>query len=318
MPEDYVRVRIDAKAFQLPLGELAATMVQKVFREGHEHIAGPSYIREDIATILRYAASVYNLLFYLHADERRKEDCNWFVRYGITAMSLVRSLIDCLYNVIAILENPAEKGPQYRKSGLKRTLDDLNEDHKRYRGQERWESYIEERRGPIELLIRGSGFTLDEVMQTPGHEMWPTLGKYTKTRQPGGVLTDNQKFLETFAYLEWRQYSALSHAAYEAFIGTLGHFPVGVYFMNDFFPHELRPKIEESYDVFLTLHLCRAATVLLCLVTELQAHCRFDGHNINERICKVWDTLRPLFEAKELYDGRYFKLMQERGILPRE
>jgi hypothetical protein len=54
--------------------------------------------------------------------------------------------------------------------------------------------------------------------------------------------------------------------------------------------------------------------VLLCLITELQAHCRFDGARINERICKVWEALLPLFEAKELYDGRYLKLMQEKGI----
>jgi len=124
MPDNYIKVRIDAKTFQIPLGELAATMVEKVFREGHQHIVGPVYIREDLATLLRYAASVYNLLFYLNADERRRGDPYWYVRYGVTAMSLVRSLIDCLYNVIAILEDPAVKGPQYRKSGLHKTLRD--------------------------------------------------------------------------------------------------------------------------------------------------------------------------------------------------
>jgi hypothetical protein len=45
--------------------------------------------------------------------------------YGIAAMPLVRSLIDCLYNVTAILQNPAEQGAAYRKSGIKRTLIDL-------------------------------------------------------------------------------------------------------------------------------------------------------------------------------------------------
>jgi hypothetical protein len=54
--------------------------------------------------------------------------------------------------------------------------------------------------------------------------------------------------------------------------------------------------------------------VLLCMITELQAHCRFYGADINERICKMWDALMPLLEAKELYDGRYRQLMEERGI----
>jgi hypothetical protein len=79
-------VRIEAKTFQDILGELAATMVQKVFREGHLHTAGPPYVSEDIATLTRYGASVYNLLNYLNADERRKEDCYWYVRYGVTGM----------------------------------------------------------------------------------------------------------------------------------------------------------------------------------------------------------------------------------------
>jgi hypothetical protein len=39
-------IRVDAKTFQDALGELAATMVQKLFREGPEHIRGPEYIRE--------------------------------------------------------------------------------------------------------------------------------------------------------------------------------------------------------------------------------------------------------------------------------
>jgi len=127
-------------------------MVQKVFREGHEHIRRPEFVREDIATLIRYAASVYNLLNYLNADERRKEDCWWYVRYGVTAMSLVRVLIDCLYNVTAILENPTEKGPAYRKSGLKKTLDDLDEDFRLYEGQSDRRQYIAQRRKAVETL----------------------------------------------------------------------------------------------------------------------------------------------------------------------
>jgi hypothetical protein len=230
-------------------------------------------------------------------------------------MSLVRSLIDCLYNVTAILENPTVKAAAYRRSGLRRTLNDLDDDYQTYRGQPEWETWIEQRRKGVEFFMRLSGFSLEEVLAEP---MWPTLGSYVRTKQADGSLTENQQFLKRFTHLEWRQYSALAHGAYEAFIGTLGHFPVGVYYMNDFLPRDERPKIDESYDLFLTVHLTRSATVLLCLLTELQAYCRFDGHNINERICKVWDALVPLFEAKELYDGRYFKLMREKGMLQRE
>jgi hypothetical protein len=148
-------------------------------------------------------------------------------------------------------------------------------------------------------------------------EMWPTFGQYTNTMQPGSILSENQQFLARFAHMEWRQYSALSHGAFEAFISIPGKVAVAGYYIDDFLTQEKQEEVASSYDSFMTLHLGRAATVLLCLVTELQAHCRFDGHNINERICGVWSALVPLFEAKELYDGRYFKLMQEKGIMRR-
>ena len=75
---------------------------------------------------------------------RRRGDPDWHVQYGVPAMSLVRSLIDCLYNVTAILESPADAGPAYRKSGIKKMLKDLEEDHQRPAGQAKWESYVEE------------------------------------------------------------------------------------------------------------------------------------------------------------------------------
>lgn len=305
-------VRVVAKSFQEPLAWLSETVLEKVFREGVSHVGWPHYVAEDIAMMLRYSRSIYNLLFYLNADERRDNDLGWRMHYGATAMSLVRSLIDCLYNITAILENPAERGAAYRKSGLRRTLNDLEADWQAYAGQPKWEEWVNSRRGPVELLIRMSGFTMDDVMKQP---MWPTLGAYLSNVKAGAPMSPSQQFLKTFTHLEWRQYSALSHGAYEAFIGTLGDMPIGSYYLQDFLPHETRPKVDESYAAFLSIHLGRAATVLLCIITEVQAYCRFDGANINERICSIWAALVPLFEAKELYDGRYEKLMRDRGIL---
>lgn len=314
MPEDNVTVRVDARTFQEPLGRLAATMVEMVFREGYKHIAGPPYAGEDIAAMLRYAASIYNLLNYLNAEVRRKEDCDWYPRYGVTGMSLVRSLIDCLYNITAILNDPAVKAPSYRKSGIKQILNELDQEAAEHTGQPEWETYIEQRRNGLALYMRMSGFTLAEVVAEKG---WPTLGKYIRPRRPTDPLTEHQKFLKTFTLLEWGQYSALSHAACEAFIGNLGSIPIGAYYMNDFLPHDERAKLDDNLDLFLSTHLGRSATVLLCLLTEIQAHCRFDGANINARICSVWGALRKFPVAQEFYEGRYFKLLQERGILPR-
>lgn len=306
------RVRVDAKTFQEPLALLTETMVQKVHREGTKHAGLPGSVSDDFSVLLRYSVSVYRLLYYLNADARRANDEHWRLEYGTSAMSLVRSLIDCLYNVTAILQDPIQKGPEYRKSGLRKMLDDLDDDERDYSGDPKWDAYVIERRKLVEFLIRTSGFTLDEVRQAA---QWRTFGRYISERQPGGALTDHQKFLKRFAHMHWRQYSALSHGTYEAFAGFLGDVPVGAYYLKDFLSHEDRPKIDETYDIFLSTQLGRAATVLLCTITEIQAYCRFDGANINIRIWQIWQALVPLFYAKELYDSRYRELMADRGLV---
>jgi hypothetical protein len=75
--------RINAKSFQEPLAQLAETVFEKVFREGVSHVGWPQYVAEDIAMLLRYSRSIYNLLFYLNADERRENDTGWRMHYGV-------------------------------------------------------------------------------------------------------------------------------------------------------------------------------------------------------------------------------------------
>jgi hypothetical protein len=215
-------------------------------------------------------------------------------------------MIDCLYNVTAVLENPSEKGVAYRKSGLKKRLADIEEDELNYGGKPDWDSYIANNRWALRNLIASSSFTEVEVRQS---KTWPTLGRYLDVTPDD--MTENQRFLKTFTLAQWRQYSALSHASYEGYIGEL---PAAMFFITDVLPFERRPQIAKSYTMFLTRHIGRAALILLSLVTEIQLHFRFEGANIDTRIMETWNALMPLFEAKELYDEHYGRLLKAKGI----
>jgi hypothetical protein len=59
--------------------------------------------------LIRQAIYTSNLLFFLNADERRETDCYWRNAYTIVTLPLIRNMIDCLYNVTAILQNPSAK-----------------------------------------------------------------------------------------------------------------------------------------------------------------------------------------------------------------
>jgi hypothetical protein len=91
---------------------------------------------------------------------------------------------------------------------------------------------------------------------------------------------------------------------------------VGMYYTRDSQPHEDRPKLDATYPQLMSLHLARAAIILLCIITELQGYFHFDGADINARIRQIWNALLPIPEAKELYDERYAQFMKDKRIAP--
>jgi len=301
-------IHLDATTFQHPLEKLAEVMAQKVKREAPKLIGAPPYVAVDLHVLVRQAIYTYNLFFYLNADERRETDCYWRNAYSIVALPLIRNLIDCLYNVTAILQDPSTNGAWFRMSGYRKLLGALDEDEKRYGGQPKWDEWIKKSRDGLDFGMRADGIKRADVLALKS--FWPTLGKYIADKQPGGVTTPHQDFLKTFTFGIWRQYSAMAHGAFEGLMST------AMYYIVDSMPHEDRPKIDAQHPRLLALHIGRAAGVLLCIVTELQAHFRFDdsGARINERIHEIWNALMPVFEIRELYDERYAQLMSDRHI----
>src|SRR4051794_6457210 len=110
-------VHVDAVTFQKPLGLLAEVLAQKLNREGPKVIPAPGYVAIDLFVLTRKAMRTYDLLFYLNADERRNKDAYWRNVYSISALPLVRTMIDSLYNITTILQAPAKNGAWFRKSG---------------------------------------------------------------------------------------------------------------------------------------------------------------------------------------------------------
>jgi hypothetical protein len=244
-------------------------------------------------------------MFYLNADERREKDCHWRPAYSVIALPLVRNMIDCLYNITAILENPGQHGPWFRKYGYKKLLAGFDEDQTAYGGRPEWDEWIVKGRSEIDFEIRRQGFNQAEILAVKD---WPTLGQYISRLQKGGTLTPHQLCLKTLVYGPWREYSALAHGSSEGLLKT------GIYYMSDSMLHEDRPKLDDAFPRLQSLHISQAAGILLCIVTELQAYFHFDGANINERIRAMWTAHVPTFAVKELYSERYEHLMKDKGI----
>jgi hypothetical protein len=296
---DAVNYGIDARTFQKPLAELTETLALKVQREGIKLI-NPSFVAVDIYVMVRQVLKIYELFFYLNADIRRSDPA-WHIGYPAAILPLVRCMIDCLYNITTLLEDPVENGRHFRASGYRQILEAIAEDEKTYGGDPKWDAHNLERRKLADLDMHLNGFALDEVMKT---RIWSTLGRYLSDAPE----TSNKTFLRRLTLGFWREYSGMAHAAFHGLIPTAGFFaPRDV-------PLELRSKFQDHADGMLSMHLLRVVGVLLCILTEIQGHFGFDGAHINERLHKVWDAVLPALEIKELYDQRYAELMRDRGI----
>lgn len=303
-------IPLDASTFQRQLETLAEVLAQKLRREAPKLLgAVPGYVPIDLHVMLRQMIYTYNLFFYLNADERVQNDHHYRKQYSIVILPLIRNMIDCFYNITAILQNPAVKGADFRSSGYKAKLTTLDEDEARYGGQPEWDEWIARNREVLLEDMRNNGFKAADVLQAT---QWPTLGRYIKAPQPGGTFSLHQQTLKLWSYGPWREYSALAHGTFD------GLLDVAIVYVPDILPLEERPKLDELHPIKVTTHMAQAAGVLISIVTELQAYFHFDdnGARINERIHEVWKALLPTFTVKELYDGRYAQLMKDKGLNP--
>lgn len=290
---------IDARTFQKQLAELTETIAYKVQREGIKLI-NPSFVAVDIYVMLRLDLKIYELFFYLNADVR-KQDPAWHIGYNAGVLPLVRCMIDCLYNITALLENPKENGRHFRASGYRQMLEAVAEDEKRYGGDPQWDGHNLERRANLDLDMRANGFTVAEVVNM---RLWLTLGRYL--HEP--PVTPNKVFLEKLTLGFWREYSGMAHATFNGLV------PTAPFFAPRDIPEALRPHFDAHAGEMLSMHLLRVVGILLCILTEIQAHFRFDGANINERLVKGWDAVLAALEIRELYDHRYEQLMKDGRI----
>jgi hypothetical protein len=300
-----IRWSIDATKFQNQLGELTATIALKVHREGPRTIKN-SPASLDIYVLVRQAQRTCDLFFYLNADEHRKGPY-WRAIYTIVALPLIRSMIDCLYNITAMLDDPQNRPAEFRKSGYRMALEALEEDRLKYGSNPdtSWSDWLDKRARDLDFTMRSDGFTPSEVMS---QSRWPTLGAYLREKKDASS-TPHQLFLRNLTYGYWREYSEYSHGTFQ------GLLRIAMFYLERDMPHEDRPKIEEISMSVIFSHMTRACAILLCILTELQAFFHFEGARINARLHEIWNALLPAPEVKDLYDSRYGHLMKDQGII---
>lgn len=295
-------VVIDAGKFGQQISDLAQTLTYKVDREGQSAF-GSHPMQEDIAAILVQLRETYNLIRFVNADETRDENHAYRTPYSFVILPLVRTMIDGFYNCTAMLDDPS-RVRQFRISGLYRIREVIESDEARYGTDPQWKLYLAQMRQHYEARMRAQSFTQADLDDKANK--WPLLGEYLG-RKPD---TPHKQMFRKMTHGFWKEYSSISHASHDGIL-SIFHFIAA-----DRATHDIRPVIREAAERHLAVHIGRAAGVLLCLLTEIQWYCRFDGSRIDERLSEMWGAMHPVVEVRELYDYRYKGLLRHTASLP--
>jgi len=95
-------------------------------------------------------------------------------------------------------------------------------------------------------------------------------------------LTPHQQFLTKLTLGFWQEYSGIAHATFQGLIAT------AICYTTDKVMPEEETKFDDAVETMLFTSMVRFAAIPLCILTEVQAHCRFGGTRINERLHEVW------------------------------
>lgn len=288
---------IDASKFAHQLATLAKTMVYSLEREG-PHKVPHSPIPFDAAIILRQLMHTYNLILFLNANKRRDEDTQYRQPYSFVILPLIRTMIDGLYNVTAMLDD-SSRARVFRISGLYRIREAIQADEARYRQDPGWSEYLATKRKEHEHVLRVEEFT-NANLDKKANE-WPLLGKYLGQKPD----TLHKQMLRKLTLGFWKEYSSISHASYD---GLVSMFP---FISDDQIRVEKRVEVTDAGERHIAMHIGRAAALLLCLLTEIQHFYKFDEPSeLDRRLAEIWVAMLPMYEVKDLYASRYRALLR--------
>ncbi len=244
---------IDAGTFAHQLAKLAHTILYSVEREGPKQLTH-SPVAFDIAMILRFLTHTYKVILFMNADDRRYKDTDYDMPYSFAILPLVRTMIDGFYNCTALLDDPT-KSKAFRVSGHFRLRESLAADEARYGTDPKWEPALAHRRASLVEGLRADGYI--EADMSDNANRWMLLSEYLRPKHN----SPHKDMIRQISYGFWKEYSSISHASYD---GLIGIFP---FISRDILRHDQRTAVADAAERVITMHIGRAAVLLLALLT---------------------------------------------------
>jgi len=252
--------------------------------------------------LMRVAALLMKQLFdairFLCADVespgRRPE-------YVFAVPSITRTLLEILLTVMYVGEDFPKRSEAFHKSGWREHHEERAKYRNEYAKSPEWKTFFRNFEKSLQMGIKELGVTPDEVKD-------PRKIKYV----PIGQRLIDAMGSPNRAYANWLEKWFYSECSTVAHFTPLSLMKVGMYFLLDVFPREMRDESSEADSLvrFKTLYYMMATIVVTAIASEME-HLFHLGNR--EQIVQIWEKMRVVIpDAQEVCQRRYDALLKMR------
>jgi hypothetical protein len=238
-------------------------------------------------------ATTYRTVIWVIAEN--SESRGGEAEFVLSVPPLVRSLLDQVFTVCFISEDPQTRSLQYHKSGWREINERNTRERKRYGNDPKWERRLTEQHKLLQQLAVLANIASEESTDPKKFiNYWPIPSQMIKGCH-APVTREFMKFLEDWFYRELSQEAHLSQP------GLISRaYPLII---------DLPPeRIDEHIALRRSMFAMTTITLTVALLSEIQGILRFP--EISERLKYLWGLLKELWvDPKDLYERRYQNLL---------
>ncbi len=209
-------------------------------------------------------------------------------KFPVQAYQLTRFMIDSVFVVFALIEEPDKNTRWYELAGYRTAWEEYKRELGRYSKTIKWQGYLANKK---RLLDYSANFLKlppkEQLAPDKNIEYWPIPSQLLRKKM---LSTNKQKFLEEIYQWRYKQLSEWSH-------GQWGGVAVSVF--------ASKPELHWDPGKFESDAVYTGLLFLLVFLSEIEV---FKKQGVGQKLKYIWMVLGSYFdEAKDYYDLRYAK-----------
>lgn len=292
------RYVIDYKKYRDHFDQVPIAIENRVTRERHRELSRidrdlPMVVIQTVRISSITAKAMHYLCFDKPEDPFRKKE------FSVALPPLTRTLVDTLFNVVYVFDSVEDRLRWYLAAGWSGEIRELDRQTERYKGNPKWDEYLERRREVLEQYAQELQLTETEKKELKKKRRWPTPGRMlNKTDEKDKIR--NEKRREFLSHIHYWHYSPLS---WDSHVHSSALVRRGWVFL----PRSDEEEKEEVLELYKAQSIIGGDTFFAAILSEMAVELELEYEK--KRLVEVWKEIRQWPEAEDLIRLRYGELL---------